>query len=164
SVLTNVLVLDDLDEHLTDIRDWSDVSIQEVGGPRQVPVLAVYDEVNHRLSWFIEALPAGFTGQLKFWATIADTAQDGQEITNVFRLISDQTQEARVSNEVALAVGAARFFVLTKKAERDTVEVGDPLRYFLELRNTSANSMTNVTITDSLPRGFRYVPGTAFLD
>src|SRR5262245_6491864 len=47
-----------------------------------------------------------------------------------------------------------------KTASRQTAELGDFLDYSLQIRNVSSNVMSVVTVTDSLPAGFRYQRGT----
>ncbi len=59
---------------------------------------------------------------------------------------------------------AGELLFVTKRAMRDAVAVGDFLQYQVTVENTSAGTATGVTLRDVLPRGFRYVAGSATLD
>lgn len=50
-----------------------------------------------------------------------------------------------------------------KKASVQTAQVGDFVDYTVEVKNSTGESLTDVRITDVLPRGFAYVKGTARL-
>ena len=52
---------------------------------------------------------------------------------------------------------------LQKVGSAQTVELGDSLSYTLTLRMLAGTVQTGVAITDTLPRGFRYVPNTVRL-
>jgi uncharacterized repeat protein (TIGR01451 family) len=49
---------------------------------------------------------------------------------------------------------------ITKSGDRVVAEPGDTVIYRLVIRSTSATPANNVTIQDTLPIGFRYVPNT----
>ena len=53
---------------------------------------------------------------------------------------------------------------INKTASRTNVAVGDFLQYRLQVSNTGASGFTGTTITDVLPRGFRYKPGSTTID
>jgi len=53
---------------------------------------------------------------------------------------------------------------LQKTASRAVVEVGDVLDYTVRVFNASDEDMSGVTVTDTLPAGFSYVPGSMRLD
>ncbi len=50
-------------------------------------------------------------------------------------------------------------FVLTKTADRETADVGDYINYTVTIQNTG-DTAASVDLFDTLPIGFRYVPGT----
>ena len=66
--------------------------------------------------------------------------------------------------DVSLDVPLTGQLALEKKASRPTVEIGDSVLYTLELRNTFNLRLPSVVLTDVLPRGFTYEPGSARLD
>ena len=53
---------------------------------------------------------------------------------------------------------------INKTASRTNVAVGDFLQYRLEISNTGASGFTGTTITDVLPRGFRFQSGSTTID
>ena len=59
----------------------------------------------------------------------------------------------------------AQDLVLDKTAQRTTVQQGDFLRYTLNLTNNSASiGAANAVVTDQLPLGLRYQPGSTLVD
>ncbi|MEE9332502.1 MAG: hypothetical protein V3U65_00230 [Granulosicoccaceae bacterium] len=54
--------------------------------------------------------------------------------------------------------------VVEKTALEERVEPGEEITYHLDIRNSSAGDYSDVTIVDALPFGFKYVPGSAFID
>ncbi|WP_293374443.1 SpaA isopeptide-forming pilin-related protein [Nevskia sp.] len=60
--------------------------------------------------------------------------------------------------DVPLDPGAAPgALALEKAASVTSIGIGETLRYTLRLRNDAAFALTNTRVTDTLPRGFRYV-------
>jgi len=51
-------------------------------------------------------------------------------------------------------------FALDKTASETSIEVGESLRYTLNLRNNNSFALTNVRVQDLLPRGFTYIKGS----
>ncbi len=54
--------------------------------------------------------------------------------------------------------------VLDKRVDATHVEIGDPVRYRISVENRGEDAFEGVTVIDSPPAGFRYVPGTARID
>lgn len=54
--------------------------------------------------------------------------------------------------------------VLTKTASRDTVILGETVPYTISITNNGVGPAENVTVSDTLPAGMGFVPGTARLD
>jgi uncharacterized repeat protein (TIGR01451 family) len=52
-------------------------------------------------------------------------------------------------------------FQIAKTVDRSVLQPGDTVRFTLEARNHSAAAVTGVRLTETLPRGFSYVRGTA---
>ena len=59
---------------------------------------------------------------------------------------------------------ATRLANLTKAANRNRATYGDIVTYSLTIKNTSTENMVNTTIRDTLPKGIKYIKGTAKLD
>ncbi|MDH5727708.1 MAG: OmpA family protein [Gammaproteobacteria bacterium] len=54
--------------------------------------------------------------------------------------------------------------ILNKIANRSKVMVGESLRFKIIIRNTETDTANSVLLYDSLPRGFKYVPGSTHLN
>ena len=59
---------------------------------------------------------------------------------------------------------ATRLANLTKAANRNRATYGDIITYSLTIQNTSSENMVNTIIEDTLPKGLKYIKGTAKLD
>ncbi len=161
----NTIIRDELSEYLTNVQGISNGVISDSGGSgRTITVTGSYEPLTHTVSWHIFEIPPGFIGRIGFRADVAPGTGDGTEIPNVFSITSDQTQTARTSNQVLAAVGGQNILTIRKKASTDKAEIGDPVRYEVEVGNTGTAPISGVVLEDFLPRGFRYLPGTATLD
>lgn len=56
--------------------------------------------------------------------------------------------------------GTGRQLAIDKVANSSVVEIGQSLFYSVTVKNLSAENLTDVAVTDTLPFGFRYVDGT----
>jgi uncharacterized repeat protein (TIGR01451 family) len=65
-----------------------------------------------------------------------------------------------VNNHIPLDPFGGTRFVITKQATSSTAEVGDPVRYTIVVRHVEGPGLPNVRVDDSLPAGFRYIPGS----
>jgi uncharacterized repeat protein (TIGR01451 family) len=63
--------------------------------------------------------------------------------------------------DVPLDANSSVALFLEKRAGRDFAEVGDELDYTLSIANRGDSALAAVTLTDVLPAGFAYVPGSA---
>ncbi len=54
----------------------------------------------------------------------------------------------------------ASTLLLQKRASEEQASIGDFIRYALSLENRDTNPATNAVLTDTLPRGFRFEPGS----
>jgi uncharacterized repeat protein (TIGR01451 family) len=74
-----------------------------------------------------------------------------------------------IAGEIPQAVdvpvdGAASTLFLDKRTGLDVAAIGDFVPYAVTVRNGGDDALTNVVVTDSLPAGMRYQPGSATLD
>jgi uncharacterized repeat protein (TIGR01451 family) len=67
-----------------------------------------------------------------------------------------------VNNHIPLDPAVLPTLVITKTGDKTQVELGDNVRYTLTVRRTDngVGKLSTVAITDTLPAGFRYIPGT----
>lgn len=68
-----------------------------------------------------------------------------------------------LNNHIPLDPFGANVLAITKSGSASVVELGDSLQYTIAVRNLSAGAMSAVTVVDTLPAGFRYIPGTGLL-
>jgi len=68
-----------------------------------------------------------------------------------------------VDQLVVLAPGTGALRV-AKLAGSAAVEAGETVSYSVQLQNTGSAALSHATISDSLPRGFRYLKGSTLLD
>ncbi|WP_282069066.1 isopeptide-forming domain-containing fimbrial protein [Bacillus pumilus] len=122
-------------------------------------------------------LPNGMTVQFK---VKAKTGYVGKEISNKAQINYDSlltnTSKKTESNEVTTPVvfkdpvlESKKTSAIKSKAEgnqdADHPEVGDTLSYTIQTRNTIEDSQVkNVAISDAVPEGLEYVPGTLKVD
>jgi large repetitive protein len=100
-------------------------------------------------------------------ANIAGAPPLGQDTTYYLAFALDLTTDPElVNNHIPLdPVGLGLpGLILEKTVNRNNAEVGDHLIYKVRFRNTTRNTMTNVTVTDALPLGFKYARGSARFD
>jgi uncharacterized repeat protein (TIGR01451 family) len=67
------------------------------------------------------------------------------------------------NNHIPLDPLSSGALLVSKVGDRSVAELGDSVRYTIRLRNTTAQVLNNVVVEDTLPAGFRYIPGTARL-
>lgn len=69
-----------------------------------------------------------------------------------------------VHADIPLDAPAGTGLSVRKRAGREQVEIGDFLDYTVEVKNVSGSPIAGVTLADTLPPGFAYVPGSARQD
>jgi large repetitive protein len=67
-----------------------------------------------------------------------------------------------VNNHIPLDPAVQPKLAISKTGDRSQVEIGDSLRYTVTVRRTDsgAGNLPSFAVTDTLPAGFRYIPGT----
>jgi uncharacterized repeat protein (TIGR01451 family) len=67
-------------------------------------------------------------------------------------------------NHVPLDPLTSGAILVSKTGDKSVAEVADSVRYFIRMRNTTANPIAAVKVEDLMPAGFRYIPGTTRLN
>ncbi|MDQ3446228.1 MAG: hypothetical protein M3496_08670, partial [Pseudomonadota bacterium] len=67
-------------------------------------------------------------------------------------------------NHVPLDPRSLTGLVISKTGSVQLVELGDSLQYIIRVRNNTPVALTSAFIEDRLPRGFRYIAGTAMVE
>ena len=123
-----------------------------------------YNPVTRTVTWTIPSIPAGYIGQVGFKATIGPDTSSDTNIENTISITSDQTPATQTSNTVTTAV-VEQPLRIRKSANKEVAEIGDYVVYTVEVENASTTlTVDSVTITDSLPQGFRYLKDSSTLD
>ena len=120
--------------------------------------------------WTIGSLANGAIATLNITATVdAGAGLLPQPITNATtaatgdQVDSDSTGDGLVADIIVNLIDP-NLIQLNKTVGRNRANAGEIVAYSIEVRNTTANPIANVRISDSPARGFKYVPGTAQLD
>lgn len=66
-----------------------------------------------------------------------------------------------VNNHIPLDPAGSDVFFVTKTGSKSIVELGDTLKYTVTARVSNGIALAAAQLTDNLPAGFRYIPGTA---
>lgn len=145
--LTGVVVTDPLDANLTFVSASDGGTLS--GGA---------------VVWNLGTLAPGETRTLSLVATVSASAKDGDTIQNTFGMTGDQFPSPLPSPIVKTPVWSAALAVV-KTVSPQEASVGDRLSYSVRIRNLSqAGTLQSLTVTDTLPVGLAYIPGTAQLN
>jgi uncharacterized repeat protein (TIGR01451 family) len=115
------------------------------------------------LTWTIASLAGSGSEVLSFNATVDLGAVAISPITNSAELVSITETEDNAANNTGSVVINARAFDISvqKSSSKATVEEGETFTYTIAVTNeTAAVSGTNLVVTDVVPAGLTYVPGT----
>lgn len=69
-----------------------------------------------------------------------------------------------LNNHIAIDPLDANLIAVTKAGSASTIELGDSLQYTVRVMNKTPFALTAVRLVDSLPAGFRYLPGSSVLN
>lgn len=119
---------------------------------------------NGTVTWTLASLAPGTSARVQVVVRVTAETADGTVVENRFSLTSDQTPAPQVSAPVLSPVWTAAL-VVEKTVSQVDVTPGDRLTYHVRVRNASpAAELRDLTVTDTLPDGLSYVPGSARMD
>ncbi|HEX5043385.1 MAG TPA: hypothetical protein VFV75_10795, partial [Candidatus Polarisedimenticolaceae bacterium] len=131
----------------------------ELGDP--LPFTGSVDLAGRRLLFQLPDLPAGSSAVIRLPLQLALTALGG--VTAAAELSADGCAASAAASVTAEVVPFA--LALLKRADRTTAWPGDAVGYTLEIApQPGTPALGLLAVADTLPEGFRYVPGTARLD
>lgn len=108
------------------------------------------------------AWPAGLSLNAQTGAVTTTADLPEGTYTLAFRLCNKSTPQACANSTAAVTVtallGGALF--LEKTASTTRAEIGQSVQYRLRLRNSGGNPVTDVKLADTLPLGFKLIPGS----
>jgi uncharacterized repeat protein (TIGR01451 family) len=122
-----------------------------------------FDAATRTLVFDIPSLPAGFSGEITFKARVRDDAPGSASIVNTAGVSSAASPVPSLSNSTLNTV-LARLLQVTKAAGSSVVEAGDIVPYTVRVQNVGEGALNHVTISDRVPRGFRYLKGSSHVD
>ncbi len=155
---THVVITDILDQHLVYIPKSERLPSDLAG------ISVSYDKDTRTVTWTIPEVPAGYSGKISFRASIDQRAPCDTVIKNRIGIVSDQNPDRQYSNVVVTSV-IEQPLRIYKSANKEEADVGDHVGYAVRVENTSKGTTAyDVTVTDHLPKGFRYLKGSAALD
>jgi uncharacterized repeat protein (TIGR01451 family) len=131
--------------------------------PAGVAGSASYDGVSRTLTFTIPTLAAGVSGSLTFQARVRSDAPGASIIENRANLTSDQSSIPVASNSTVNTVLSPALRI-SKVAGTAAAEIGDIVSYSVLVENLGSAPLSHVTVTDRLPRGFRYLKGSSVVN
>ncbi|TLM99804.1 DUF11 domain-containing protein, partial [bacterium] len=76
----------------------------------------------------------------------------------------DLAANGRLSFDIPLTPTTPPDLVVDKKASKTSMELGDLVKYTITVENMTPAPVTGATVTDTLPKGIHYRPGTTLVD
>ena len=123
----------------------------------------IYDPATRIVGWALGTLQPGETRTLTLVTTVSAAAVDGATLSNSFTLSSAELPKPAVSNVAQNPIWSAQL-VIVKTVDNVQAAYGDRLTYTLVIQNLSKSSpVTDAVITDTLPAGLVYIPGSSTL-
>jgi uncharacterized repeat protein (TIGR01451 family) len=123
----------------------------------------LYDAATNTVSWVLATISPGTSGSVSFVVQVANTATDGEVISNV-GAISAAGVAPVSSNPVTLTVSVPAtptpILDIVKAVNKSDAEFGDTLTYSFSVVAGGVDQ-TGVVVTDSIPDGTEYVPSSA---
>ena len=66
-----------------------------------------------------------------------------------------------VNNHIPIDPKSSGNVLISKVASITAAELGDSIQYTIKISNANNTALTGASVRDTLPAGFRYIPGTA---
>jgi len=124
---------------------------------------ASYDGGTTTVSWLIPTLAGGFSETLTFRADVDAGASASNPITNTASFTgADQSDDQSSNDSGSVDINVQTFDVSVAKAVSDPApEEGELITYTISVTNVTPSVLgTNIEITDVVPSGVTYEPGT----
>lgn len=148
--LTNVVVSDPIPAHVNFVS--ADQGGVVSGTPGQETV-----------TWNLGTLGAGETRTYTIVTKVSDRSVDGENLKNIFNMVSSELPEPLPSNEVKTPVWNAKL-IIDKQVSAKVVTYGDRVTYTLKITNASATTaIENAVVSDTPAAGLEYIPSTSLL-
>ena len=99
-------------------------------------------------------------------AACAGLVQGGSASTQYYLklYITNGVSAPILNDHIPLDAAVAAGLSLSKIGDRQSVELGDTVRYTIVLRQSAASTIRQASVRDVLPPGFRFIPGSVTLN
>ncbi|WP_219132907.1 cadherin-like beta sandwich domain-containing protein, partial [Janthinobacterium sp. UMAB-60] len=99
-------------------------------------------------------------------AACAGLVQGGSASTQYYLklYITNGVSAPILNDHIPLDAAVAAGLSLSKIGDRQSVELGDTVRYTIVLRQSAASTIRQASVRDELPPGFRFIPGSVTLN
>ena len=114
-----------------------------------------YDSDKNQLSWTVD-LDKDATLELQYRAKIVDA-----EIADIIKNTVLAEYNGFMFDQVQNSLTVSPDLTITKTAAEEKISMGDFISYKLEISNDSQYDLNDITVTDKLPPGFKYVQDSA---
>ena len=161
---SSVTIKDILDPNLAAASSITTGVVTDATDPtKSYTVTGSYDPSSRTITWKFANLPSGGHLMLKFKTTILETVSDATIIPNTALVSSDTLPILVPSNRVDAGVIRA-ILAVDKIALRPTVTIGGSVDFELKILNNSETAgLVDLVVTDDLPVGLVYKPGSSTL-
>lgn len=150
-VLTNVVITDPIPAHV----DF--VSANQGGVVSGTPG-------DQTVTWNVGTLGAGETRTYTIVTKVSDRSVDGENLKNVFNMVSSELPTPTPSNAVNTPVWNAKL-IIQKDVSAKVVTYGDRLTYTLKITNASATTaIEKADVADTPAAGLQYIAGSSQLN
>jgi uncharacterized repeat protein (TIGR01451 family)/fimbrial isopeptide formation D2 family protein len=160
----NVTITDALDPNLAAPTGITTGSVTDASDPTKTySITGTYDSSSRTITWKLANLPSFGRFILKFKTAILETTPDATVVPNTAFVVSDTIPVAVGSNRVDAGV-IRSILAVDKIALRPTVSIGGTVDFELKILNNSATAgLVDLVVTDDLPIGLLYQPGSSRL-
>jgi uncharacterized repeat protein (TIGR01451 family) len=122
---------------------------------------ATYDPAGPVLIWYVATLAAGQEISFTFRVVINDSNAAGNEIRNFADIIAPIVYRSNPAITMVEMPDPTPRIQLTKYVDKDRIDKGGILNYYLRIRNSRNFTVSNVVVEDNIPQYTFYIPASA---
>ncbi len=152
-------IYDGLSEYFNDPQVPEHLVVEDLNHMHE-PILAhgVYDSSSRFVHFYMDSVPIGFAGEVKFFVTAAMPDSANEVVAyNIANSISSGMQRPDTSNRITLHI-IRPVLEINKRSKNNRAEIGDIVHYEITISNkASYGTLYNLTVYDTMPNGFRVI-------
>ncbi len=157
-VLNNLVVQDILPAGLT--YQGGTATLNNTSIP---PHLIDYTPTDNRLRFTLGTIPAGSSWTINYKVLVGNLTALGAAINQASASTDNLTSDTAQATVTIKPAPPAQPLQLSKKANKQTVKIGETLHYTLQINNTNTREISHVRLNDTLPPGLTYINNSARL-